>query len=167
METAKRVRIGNLYLPSGFESPMDEIIKRITRDPSFVETHRDRMTPQLKASLIEALQEMLGPSVKHIKLTFSLRAGCSCPCSPGFAVSGVITEQWSGNPFLTPALCGFPNRERAVFYLNETGVLEGRTREQFWEPGRGRARRDYRQKDVMSMKLRPVTTEEKEGTVES
>lgn len=174
----KRVRIGTLYLPSGFESMMQEITLRLTRDPRFVETHKERLTPQMKVVLIKALQEMLGPGVKDIKLTFSLRAGCSCPCSPGFCISGVPTgkageyswqrgmDDWHRHPLLAPAARDYPGRERAVFYLDEHGVLDGRTSEVYWPSrrGPGRApRRDYQHTSVMSFlpfgkRVTPVKT---------
>ena len=159
METTRRVRIGNLFIPSGFASQIEEITARLTRDPAFIENHRDRLTKEMRDALIAALQVMI-PEVRHIRLTFTLKAGCTmCPCSPGFSVSGVIMDTRTGNSLLTPALRGYPGIERAVFYLDKSGALEGRTQEVRWTRGpRGlREYREYQQKPVMSVRIRAVS----------
>ena len=125
MEHGKRTRIANLFLPQGFSSLSEEILTRLNRDPAFIEVHRDRMTPELRAALVAAIQDILGPSVKEIKLTFSLKAGCRmCPCSPGFSVSGVYDSSHELNPLLRPAWNGYPSDHLTSFTLCADGTLE-------------------------------------------
>lgn len=153
METNKRVRLGTLFIPSGFSNQMEEITARLNRDPAFVESHRDRLTPEMKVKLLETIRELYGSDVIDIKLTFSLKAGCGmCPCSPGFTVTGVIRNTRSSRDLLTPVFLGYPNRERAVFYLDKTGVLDVRTHEVGWKLDgfRRRLRKTYTQKELMS-----------------
>ena len=128
MEQGKRTRIANLFLPQGFSSLSEEIITRINRDPAFIEVHRDRMTPELRAALVAAIQDILGPSVKEIKLTFSPKAGCKmCPCSPGFSVSGVYDSSHKLNPLLSPAWNGYPSDHLTSFTLCADGTLQVNT----------------------------------------
>ena len=153
METNKRVRLGTLFIPSGFSSQMEEIAARLNRDPAFVESHRDRLTPEMKAKFLEAIREFYGSDVIGIKLTFSLKAGCGmCPCSPGFTVTGIIRTTRSNRELLTPVFLGYPNRERAVFYLDKAGVLDVRTHEVDWKTDgfRRRLRKTYTQRQLMS-----------------
>lgn len=128
MEHGKRTRIANLFLPQGFSSLSEEIITRLNRDPAFIEVHRDRMTPELRAALVAAIQDILGPSVKEIKLTFSPKAGCKmCPCSPGFSVSGVYDSSHKLNPLLRPAWNGHPSDHLTSFTLGADGTLQVNT----------------------------------------
>jgi len=41
-----------------------------------------------KAHLVAAMEEGLMPGGERVKPIFSRKAGCSCPCSPGFILNG-------------------------------------------------------------------------------
>jgi hypothetical protein len=151
MEDNQRVRIGTLYMPFGYATVLDQFFARATDRQAFSDGERERLTPELRTALLEALQAILGPDVKDLKLTYSMRAGCSCPCSPGFCVSGVIVRRDWNNRLLEGALQQSSGRDKAVFYLRDDGTLEARGSEVTWRSGpRGRGKRAYNHPPIMS-----------------
>jgi hypothetical protein len=148
--TNKRVRIGTLYMPSGYASVLDHFFARATDRQAFSEGEKERLTPSMRKMLEEQIQAILGDKVTDVKLTYSLRAGCSCPCSPGFCISAVPTgtdrfsngqDYWWQDELLAPTSRDFPARERATIFLQEDRTLDVRTHEVQWRSNRGLGRR--------------------------
>lgn len=154
METTnKRVRIGVLYLPFGYESILDHFLARQISRKDFSDGEKERLTPELRKLLEEQVQAILGDKVTDVKLTYSLRAGCSCPCSPGFCVSAVPTgttffnngtDGWWRDPLLSPVVANQPARDRAVFFVNPDRTISVKTHEVQWRrTGRSRGTKEY------------------------
>lgn len=154
METTnKRVRIGVLYLPFGYETILDHFFARQVSRQDFSDAEKERLTPELRKLLEEQVQAILGDKVTDVKLTYSLRAGCSCPCSPGFCVSAVPTgttvynngtDGWWRNPLLSPVVSNQPARDRAVFFVNSDRTISVNTHKVQWRrAGRGRGSKEY------------------------
>lgn len=129
----KSVRIGSLFIPYGYASVMDHLLVRMQGHEVYKDTEKSRMTPELRSALLAAFAEILGPCITNIKLTFTLKAGCTmCPCSPGYSVSGVLLPGWHKNPLLRAVGDRAPGTERSQFYLDEHGVIDCRGSEMTW-----------------------------------
>ena len=76
------------FFPQG-ESVMDNLRNRRTRPHNVYRTFIPAALDLLRAkSNTEADYKMVEAWMKPEKISWSQRAGCSCPCSPGFIVIG-------------------------------------------------------------------------------
>lgn len=128
----KRINIGQVYAPHDFQ---DSIQGRIFSSPEdrekWFEKESKRLDVRVKEKVLKALEDIFGGSAREVKFSFSRRAGCTCPCSPGWNVSATFLE-----PHKASAMVGYsltnPTRERLAFYAEKNGRINVRRGEKTW-----------------------------------
>lgn len=151
----KRTVFGQVFVPCDVA---DSIISRFGSH-SDREGFYEREAKKLSSSVKERIEAFLGATfgVEGVKFTFSRRAGCQCPCSPGWSISGKVTKEvgdWD-SPFgeHMSRLQNLPVRMRLMFHVDEEGHIEvhGHRKEvsYVWRPNLNKKRAPVRTIDFI------------------
>lgn len=123
----KRLIIGQVYMP--FVGTQESIVGRLTgpqNREAYFAMEKGRINRELRAALLDAFQNLLGPFAKDVMLRYSSKAGCgSCPCSPGFHLSAVVG---SGPCSIVDDVRWAKTRDRLTFYIKNNGTVDVRNR---------------------------------------
>lgn len=126
----KHIVFGQVFAHTNTKESIDGRLGSPEVREAFYEREAKKLSPSIKERISEFL--LLTYDVKNVKFTFSRKAGCDCPCSPGWSVSAKLPATSSG--FLNVAEPSFgkrmgyleslPKRSRLNFHVGDAGRID-------------------------------------------